>query len=93
MPAGPGDGQIAGLEQEGHRVDALDVEGVEDLLAGLDALQVGQEGTALLEQLDEEAGAAGLEPIVAVKLALIDEEQDIDLDELKLEGGPSDKEA
>ena len=78
LPAGALDGQVTGLEQKGHRVDALDVEGIEDLLAGLHPFQVGQEGASLLEQLDEKAGAAGLEPVIAVLPVVIYEEEDVE---------------
>ena len=66
QPPAPGAGadhrRVASLEQQGDGVDAL--EGVEDLLIDLDLqlLQVGEEVALALEQLDQEAGVASLEP-------------------------------
>lgn len=74
---GAGDGQIAALKQQRNRIDALDIEGIQDLLADLDVLQARQEIAPALEQLDEEARAAGLEPEVSEAELLADEQQDV----------------
>ena len=77
-PARAVDGQIAGLEQQRHRVDALDVERIEDLFAGLDRFQARQKGSPRAQQVDEKARIAGLEPVGSEPLPFADEEQDIE---------------
>ena len=66
------DGEVAGLEEEGEDVDALDIEGIEEELVGFvvfDALDVD---VVLADEVDEECWGGGGEPEIA-EFAAVDE--------------------
>ena len=70
MGTGALDRQIPRLEEQGHGVAATDIEGGKDLLRHLQFLEFGQEVALPLKQLDETAGVADLEPVIAIAVAL-----------------------
>lgn len=60
-----GDGEITGLKQQGLGGDVIDVEGREQALAGDKVLQPRDKGLAFGQQVDQESGRGGLEPLGA----------------------------
>ena len=71
------DGQVAGLKQKRLGGEIADLEGREEIGAGLQAAKVRQPGVTLGKQIDEKGRGAGLEPVGSV-LALLKQQQEIE---------------
>ena len=70
-------GQVAGLEQQRLDADIANLERRQQRLGGLQALQIGKEVPALGQQIHQERGRAGFEP-VRPKVALLEQQQQIE---------------
>lgn|GEM_PF-6215437 len=68
------DGGIAGLKKQGLGLDLIDVEAAEQVIIGVEEVEIRDREAPPQQQVDQKARRAGLEPVGA-KLTLTQEQQ------------------